>query len=71
MEILKGNLLKDLDKLFVSSRIFTNSNEFPDFIDGGVLVSAQTGLVTRIFKDQCEVNSFLYSQEAEVSKQCS
>jgi 5-keto 4-deoxyuronate isomerase len=70
MANIKEKLLQHLDKLFVSSKIILNSDEFPEFINGGILVSAQTGKVTTIFKNQCEVNSFLYNNEAEVSVKC-
>lgn len=41
--------------LYLSNRIFLNDG----FVRGGVLVSVEDGTITKVFKTQDEVNSFI------------
>ncbi|XP_058445125.1 allantoinase [Malaya genurostris] len=55
-----------MDSLFVSSRIFLNSERYPDFIAGGILVSRVDGKITRIFANASDVSLYLAIHDAEV-----
>lgn len=49
-----------MDLLFLSKRIFLDG----EFVNGGILVS-QSGKIREIFTTQEQVNTWLYSNQAE------
>lgn len=55
-----------MDTLYIGNRIFVNSELYPDFIAGGVLVSGVDGKVKSIFESPDEVDSYLEYNDAEV-----
>ncbi|XP_053696986.1 allantoinase [Sabethes cyaneus] len=55
-----------MDSLFVSNRIFLNSDRYPDLFAGGILVSGVDGKVARIFAQPNDVLSYLLKHDAEV-----
>lgn len=55
-----------MDSLYVSNRIYLNSEQHPDLFSGGILVSCADGKVYEIFHSQEEVQEYLLTNDAEV-----
>ncbi|XP_058835510.1 allantoinase [Topomyia yanbarensis] len=56
-----------MDSLFVSNRIFLNSDHYPDIFAGGILVSSVDGKVSRIFDRPADVKSYQEKHDVEVN----
>lgn len=50
----------ELDSLYLSKRILVDTDEYKDFVSGGVLVSNIDGTIKRIFTSQEEINSWMF-----------
>lgn len=55
-----------MDTLYIGNRIFVNSEQYPDFFAGGILVSGVDGKVTLILESPKDVDQYLEYNEAEV-----
>lgn len=55
-----------MDTLYVSNRIFINSDQYPEQFAGGILVSGIDGKVVQIFDKPENVQDYLKDNEAEV-----
>lgn len=56
-----------MDTLYVSNRIFLNSDQRPELFAGGILVSGIDGKVSKIFDTPKEVQDYMIENEVDVS----